>query len=614
MCGIMGYVGERQAAPIVLDGLSRLEYRGYDSAGLAVLQPSGAFATYKAVGKLTALQETLEGGVPPGVLGVGHTRWATHGAPNLSNAHPHLDCSGRIAVVQNGIVENYVALKSDLIERGHRFASQTDTEVIPHLIEEGVDGGLDLDDAVRQMLGFMSGAVALLVASERHPRTLVAVRNGNAGGLVIGLGRGEMLVASDLPALLPLTSSVVFMDAGEIAVVTAEDFRFTTIDGEPVEREPADVVQNPMTAVKGEYKHFMNKEIMDQPEALTDAIRGRVDLDASVIHLDEVKAISERMRAARRVILTGCGSSYHAALVGRHYFETLARLPVAVEIASELRYRDAVVGPDDLIVSLTQSGETADTLGAMEHLGGSTDLQVVITNVPGSQATRIATATMEMRAGLEMGVAATKTFTSSVVCLYLLALHLAAMRGTVTADDLAERLRDLARLPRLVREVLEDSGPVERLADRFVHSNHFLYLGRGPSYPIALEGALKLKEISYLHAEGFAAGEMKHGALALIDSEMPTFALAPTGELDDKMKSNIEEIKARSGVVLGLLTEGNQTLADRIDHALFLPPVPAPLLPIIATVPMQLFAYHMGLRRGADVDQPRNLAKSVTTE
>ena len=614
MCGIMGYVGDRQAAPIVLDGLSRLEYRGYDSAGLAVLRPSAAFVTRKAVGKLTALHAELEGGIPPGVLGLGHTRWATHGPPNLANAHPHLDCSGRVAVVQNGIVENYAALRNELVARGHQFMSQTDTEVIPHLIEEAVDAGLDLEAAVRRMLEVATGALALLVASERAPGEIVAVRNGNAGGLVIGLGRGEAFVASDLPALVPLTSRVVFLNAGEVAVVSADGIQLTTLHGVPVERSAVDVAQNPMMAAKGKFRHFMHKEIMDQPEALTDAIRGRVDLDAPLLHLEELDGIAHRLREVRRVILTGCGTSYHAALVGRRYFESMARLPVEVEIASELRYRNIPVGSNDLVVSITQSGETADTLGAMQRLGRQTDLQIAVTNVPGSQASRLAAATIEMRAGLEMGVAATKTFTSSIVCLYLLALHVGGLRETVAANDLAHRLQDLARLPGLVGSVLEDDGPIDRLAERFVRADHFLYLGRGWSYPIALEGALKLKEISYLHAEGYAAGEMKHGPIALIDAEMPTLVLAPAGGLNEKMANNIEEIKARNGVVIALLTEGDGALAGRVDHALFIPPVPEPLLSIVAAVPLQLFAYRMGLRRGADVDQPRNLAKSVTVE
>ena len=614
MCGIMGYVGERQAAPIVLEGLTRLEYRGYDSAGLAILQPTSEFATRKSVGNLASLRAELNGDLPGGCLGIGHTRWATHGPPSVSNAHPHLDCDGRVAVVQNGIIDNYASLKADLVSRGHRFQSQTDTEVLPHLIEEEISTGLELEDAVREALLRVSGALALLVASDLHPDVLVAARTGNAGGLVIGLGEGEMFVASDMPALVSLASEVAFMNSGEVAVIRSDTVLLTDMKGESIAMKPFSVGQNPMAVTKGDYKHFMIKEIMEQPKTLLDAIRGRVDLDGSALRLEELDGLAERMRSARRVILTACGTSYHAALVGRRYLEQVARIPVEVEISSELRYRDIVIGPEDLVISVTQSGETVDTLGAMEHLARATDLQVVITNVPGSQATRIAPATIEMRSGPEIGVASTKSFTSSIVCLYLLALRLGELRGALSPENLSKRLRDLAEMPRLVGSVLANAGQVERLADEFSIAKNFLFLGRGSTYPIALEGALKLKEISYIHAEGYPGGEMKHGPIALIDSEMPTLAIAPEGEHYTKMANNIEEIKARNGVVVGLLTEGDQALAERVDHTLFIPRVSTPLLPVVASVPVQLFSYYMGLKRGADVDQPRNLAKSVTVE
>ena len=614
MCGIMGYIGEREAAPIVLEGLARLEYRGYDSAGLAILQPTSEFATRKSVGNLASLRAELNGDLPGGYLGIGHTRWATHGPPSVSNAHPHLDCDGRVAVVQNGIIDNYASLKADLVSRGHRFQSQTDTEVLPHLIEEEISTGLELEDAVREALLRVSGALALLVASDLHSDVLVAARTGNAGGLVIGLGEGEMFVASDMPALVSLAPEVAFMNSGEVAVIRSDAVRLTDMKGESIAMKPFAVGQNPMAVTKGDHKHFMVKEIMEQPKTLLDAIRGRVDLDGSALRLEELDGLAERMRSARRVILTACGTSYHAALVGRRYLEQVARIPVEVEISSELRYRDIVIGPEDLVISVTQSGETVDTLGAMEHLARATDLQVVVTNVPGSQATRIAPATIEMRSGPEIGVASTKSFTSSIVCLYLLALRLGELRGSLSPESLAERLRDLAEMPRLVGSVLANTGQVERLADEFSIAKNFLFLGRGSTYPIALEGALKLKEISYIHAEGYPGGEMKHGPIALIDSEMPTLAIAPEGDHYTKMANNIEEIKARNGVVVGLLTEGDQALVERVDHTLFIPRVSAPLLPVVASVPVQLFSYYMGLKRGADVDQPRNLAKSVTVE
>ena len=614
MCGIVGYIGHRQAAAVVLEGLGRLEYRGYDSAGIAVLKPTGTFATYKAVGKLSALHTRLEEGLPAGGLGIGHTRWATHGPANLSNAHPHVDCTQRVTVVQNGIVENYASLKSELAARGHTFTSQTDTEVLPHLIEEALADGLDLGAAVDRMLGQARGALAVLVASEAFPDTVIAARNGNAGGLVIGVGDEETFVASDLPALVSFTDKAVFLASGEVATLKPGAVEIRTIAGDRVSRDPVDVSQNPMTAAKGEFKHFMLKEIMEQPEALTDVLRGRVDLESPALYLEELEGIVERLGRVRRVVLTGCGTSYHAALVGRRYFESLTRLPVEVEIGSELRYRDATLGPEDLVISLTQSGETADTLAAMEEAARQGALQIVVTNIPGSQATRIADATFEIRAGLEVGVAATKTFTSSIVCLHLLALHLGTLIRTLSVDDAAQHLRDLARLPQLVSLALERRQQVEDAVDHFLRMQSFLFLGRGLLYPIALEGALKLKEISYIHAEGYAAGEMKHGPIALIGREMPTVALAPEGALREKMASNVEEIKARSGTVIGLLTDGDDELGERVDHALFLPDMPPSLLPVVASVPLQLFAYYMGVERGADVDQPRNLAKSVTVE
>ena len=614
MCGIMGYVGHRQAGPIILEGLGHLEYRGYDSSGLAVLQPTNGFAIHKAVGKLEALHASLEGGLPPGVLAIGHTRWATHGQPSLPNAHPQLDCTQSIAVVHNGIVENYHTLKAELSSRGHRFTSQTDTEVLPHLMEEAMADGLDIEAAVRRVLEVAHGALAVLVASEQSPNVLVAAKTGNAGGLVIGFGDEEFFVASDFPALVPFTQRIVFMASHEIAVLTPQEVRFTNVAGEPVVRNPVEVSGNLMATAKGEYKHFMLKEIMEQPATLTDVLRGRVDLEAHALRLDELASVSNRLRAVRRVILTGCGTSYHAALVGRRYFESLTRLPVEVEIASELRFRDSVLGPEDLVISLTQSGETADTLAAMEQASRYNALQIVVTNISTSQATRLADATFDVRAGLEVGVAATKTFTCSITCLYLLALHIGTLRGTIPADEVARRLQEIALLPQFISITLDRRDQVERIANTFPRTEHFLYIGRGLLYPIALEGALKLKEISYLHSEGFAAGEMKHGPIALIDSGMPTMALAPADLLRDKMASNIEEIKARDGVIVGLLTDGDIELAARVTHAIFIPDVPPPLLPIVATVPLQLFAYYIGVKRGADVDQPRNLAKSVTVE
>ena len=455
MCGIMGYTGHRQAMPIVLDGLSRIEYRGYDSAGIAILGPSGVFGANKAVGKLDALRADIEGSYVSGTLGLGHTRWATHGAPSLANAHPHMDCTGRVSVVQNGIVENYSELAAQLVSRGHRFTSQTDTEVLPHLIEEQLDSGLDPVDAVKSILPGMRGALVFLVACAQEPETLIAVRTGNAGGLVIGVGDGETYAASDLPALVPLTRRAMPLNNGEIAVLRPEGAQVFTVDGEPVTRDYTEVTRDPLRAAKGMYKHFMLKEIMEQPQALTDALRGRVDLESGRLDPDYGAGLSERLAAAKRIILTGCGSSYHAALVGRHFFETVADVPVEAEVASEMRHRNARMGKGDVLIAITQSGETLDTLGALEFAAARGADCVAVTNALDSEAARIACETMDMRSGLEVSVASTKSFTSAILCLYLLAIDAAIGRGSLSESEASKYLLDLERLPGIVSETLE---------------------------------------------------------------------------------------------------------------------------------------------------------------
>ncbi|MBI4236441.1 MAG: glutamine--fructose-6-phosphate transaminase (isomerizing), partial [Chloroflexi bacterium] len=485
----MGYVGPREAAPLLLEGLSRLEYRGYDSAGIAVLGTGDVFTVRKAVGKLETLRAALEGGLPTGTLGLGHTRWATHGRVSEANAHPQMDCGQRTVVVHNGIVENYLALKEALQARGHRFVSQTDTEVLPHLIEEALAQGTDLAEAVRRALAQARGALVVLVANQDHPDRLIAARSGNAGGLVVGFRDDESFVASDLPALVPLTRRVAFLASGEMAVLTPRGVGFTTITGVPVAKASMNVSQDIVAAAKGGYKHFMLKEIMEQPEVLTDALRGRVDLETPSLAMEEIEALGDRLDHIQRVLLTGCGTSYHAALVARHYIEGLTRLPVEVDVASELRYRNAALGPDVLVVSIGQSGETADTLAAMEEAARRGAPQVTICNVMGSQATRVADVTVLMRAGPEVGVAATKTFAASLLTLYLLALHLGSRRRALSAEALSERLRELAELPGLVGRLLERAPSLEALAGRFFRRRNFLYLGRGALHPIALEGA-----------------------------------------------------------------------------------------------------------------------------
>jgi len=614
MCGIVGYVGGREAAPVLLEGLRRLEYRGYDSAGLAVLEEDGRLAVHKRAGKLEELARTIEGAWPRGNIGIGHTRWATHGRPTDANAHPVADCSGQVLVVHNGIIENYRPLKEALQQRGHRFRSETDTEVIAHLVEEGLGRGEPLPQATRQAVGLLQGANAVLVMARQWPQGLVAARLGNAGGVVVGLGQQECLVASDLPALLPYTRRVLFLAGGEMAEVTRQGACLSTLAGEPVARPPVEVPYDPLSVAKGPYKHFMLKEMMEQPECVLDSLRGRVDFEAMRVELEDVALPQEALSRLRRVVLVGMGTSYHAALVGRHYMEAIARLPAEAENASEFRYRDPLVGPETLVVAVTQSGETVDTLAAMEEARRKGALLATVCNVIGSQATRLADAVVYTRCGLEVGVCSTKTFTASLAVLYLLACYLAQARGARGQEALAGLLAPLARLPYLLGELTERAEEYERLAHRFYRYSNFLYLGRGVQFPIALEGALKLKEVSYIHAEGYPAGEMKHGPIALIDQDMPVVAIAVRDPLYDKMRNNLEQVKAREGRLIVLASQGDEELARLADHALSVPEAPPLLLPLLTAVPLQFFAYYIALRRGCDVDQPRNLAKTVTVE
>ncbi len=614
MCGIIGYTGDRPAAPLLLEGLQRLQYRGYDSAGLAVLGADGAIVIRKSVGKLAALTSSLRDGLPAGSLGIGHTRWATHGRPSNINAHPHQDCSGQVVVIHNGIVENCRALREALLAQGHTFLSETDTEVIPHLIEEHLNRGSSLEAAVGQAMLQMEGAHALVAFSRREPGKLVAARVGNAGGVVVGYGRGEMFLASDLPALLPHTQRVAFLADGEIAVLTPCGASYLTADGTAVAKEAQTVPYDPVSAARGNYKHFMLKEICEQPEAILDTIRGRVLFEPPRLVLEDVAIPRRRLRKIKRVVLVGMGTSLHAAMVGRHYIEQIARIPAEVDNASEFRYRGALLGPDTLLIAVGQSGETVDTLAAMNEARCQGAPQITVCNVVGSQATRIADGVVYTRCGLEVGVCSTKTFTAAIVALYLLACYLAQERGVVEGDGVRGLLDPLARLPSLVGRVTQRDEEYERLAHGFFRCDDFLYLGRGLHFPIAMEGALKLKEVSYIHAEGYAAGEMKHGPIALIDREMPVVAIAVRDGLYEKMMSNIEQVKARGGTVIALGSEGDEELARQADHVLYLPQASPLLMPVLTAIPLQFFAYHIAVRRGCDVDQPRNLAKTVTVE
>ncbi len=613
MCGIIGYVGEQEAAPVLIDGLRRLEYRGYDSVGIAILDGTGDLSVRKREGKLSGLAELLDEQWPRGKQGIGHTRWATHGRPSDVNAHPHSDCSGDIVVIHNGIVENHHEIKKRLAQAGHTFLSETDTEVIPHLLEENLKSGGDLHNALIQTVNALKGAHAILAFSKSEPGTIVAARVGNAGGVVIGYGDGENFIGSDLPALLPHTARLVFLDHGDTARVRKDSVEYCQM-GVATERRPEVVPLDPLAAAKGSYKHFMQKEIAEQPEGILDTIRGRALFGESRIELDEIGLSDAQIAAIRRVVLVGMGTSLHSAMIGRTYFEQIAKIPADFDNASEMRYRGPIMGPDTLVISVTQSGETVDTLAAMEEGKRQGCPQIAITNVPGSQASRVAEGSVYTRCGLEIGVASTKTYTASITALYMLACYLAQVRGTLNPEQIAGYLEPLARLPNLAGEVLKQEAHVEKLAHEFHRCRDFLFLGRGAQYPVAMEGALKLKEISYIHAEGYPAGEMKHGPIALIDHDMPVVALCPNDNLRDKMMSNIEQVKAREGTVIAVCSEGDDEIAEKADRVVSVPELSPLLLPVLTSIPLQLFSYHVAVRRGCDVDQPRNLAKTVTVE
>ena len=619
MCGIVGYVGPQPAAPIVLQGLRALEYRGYDSAGMAVMNGTAQIQVRRAAGKLNNLAEALAQSPVVGSTGGGHTRWATHGAPVERNAHPHSSPDGAFAVVQNGIVENYVVLRERLRKLGYTFTSDTDTEIIVHLVHYHYrNGGQgDLIGAVRRALLELQGPSAIVVLAQEHPGCLVAARLGNAGGVAVGLGDGEMFVASDIPAMVTHTRRVVFLDDGELALITREGATYSTLNGEPVQKPVVAIDWNPTAAEKGEYRHFMQKEIFEQGRSLTDTLRNRIDFDRNWVTLDTLGLSEEDARRLTKITIVACGTSYYAGLIGKYYLEQLVRVPVEVDYASEFRYRDPVVHADHLALAITQSGETVDTLAAIEEAQRHGAFTAAIVNALGSQAARVCNGVVYMQAGPEIGVASTKAFTASVTDLLLLAIHLGQLRGTLSAAKRAELTQALLTLPGLAGRLLEDAwrGNLYReLAEEFHRYHNFLYLGRGMQYPVAREGALKLKEISYIHAEGYPAGEMKHGPIALVDPNMPTVVLAPRDRVYDKMASQIEQVKARHGTVLAVGHDDDAYLRGKVDHILPVPRSHELLMPILSVMPLQVFAYEMAVRRGADVDQPRNLAKSVTVE
>jgi glucosamine--fructose-6-phosphate aminotransferase (isomerizing) len=616
MCGIIGYIGPKEVVPVLIDGLRRLEYRGYDSAGVAVVN-SGDVELRRSAGKLSRLEDVITLNPLSGSYGVGHTRWATHGRPTEENAHPHRDCSGRIVVVHNGIIENYLDLKQQLQREGHTFVTETDTEIVAHLVErEMKDDGLE--NAVRRALMLMRGLFALVLISADDPGKIVGVRNGPP--IVVGLGEKEFFVASDVPAILSHTRDVVFLGDEEMAVITANGVSFTDFFGRPVSTAIQRVLWDPIMAEKAGYKHFMLKEIFEQPTAVRETILGRVSADTGRVFLEEMALDDARLQTIERVTILACGTSWHAGLSGKFLIEALARIPVEVDYGSEYRYRQPIVAPNTLAVVITQSGETADSLAALREAKRRGAASVAICNVVGSMATRETDGTIYTHAGPEIGVASTKAFTSQLVALYLLGLRLAQVRGELSAEASKSHVDALLQLPLLLDETLKLAPRISEVAARFYGRTDFLYLGRGHNYPIALEGALKLKEISYIHAEGYPAGEMKHGPIALIDERMPIVAIAPDDAVFDKMVGNIQEAKARGGSVIALTTRGaaSSKLGTIIDPAhdfvIELPPAPDLLVPILTVVPLQLLAYDIAVRRGCDVDQPRNLAKSVTVE
>ena len=614
MCGIIGYAGRREAAPILLDGLANLENRGYDSAGIAVLSTGGAVAVRKASGKLESLVNSLNGSLPEGNVGIGHTRWATHGKASLSNAHPHLDCREEVMVVHNGIVENYAELRDELIAQGHVFASETDSEVLPHLVESFLSKGATAEEAVRRTALRLRGAQAVAAAFRSEPERVIAFRVRNAGGIAVGYGDGEMLLASDLPAIIPHTQRVAFLSAGEMVSVTADAAVYSTLEGAAVEKTPQVMPYDPVSVAKGGYSHFILKEIQEQPQATIATLRGRVSFDTWDVALDGLNLTDDDISSIDRVIFVAMGTSYHAAMIGRHMMEQLGGIRSEAENASEFRYRDPILDSRTLVVSVGQSGETADTLSAMEEAARKGARLITVCNSEGSGATRMAEGCLYLRCGPEIGVASTKTFTCSLEALYMLAAYVGKRRGHLSREALGVALQDLARLPDLLGGLVSRHEQPAALAELYHDKPHFLYLGRGPNYAVAMEGALKLKEMAYTHAEGCPAGEMKHGPIALVDDSMPIVAIAPNDGLRDKMLNSIFEVKARGGTVIAVATEGDEEMAGVADHVMYIPPLSPLLTCILASVPLQLLAYHIAVKRGCDVDQPRNLAKTVTVE
>ena len=612
MCGIVGYVGnEPRAQDLIVDGLRRLEYRGYDSAGVAVFDASGRISVRRAMGKLSNLEQVLRERPLEGSVGVGHTRWATHGKPSERNAHPHR--GGRVVVVHNGIMENYRELRAELEARGRQISSDTDTELIAHLIDERLEAGSDLVTAVRESTARVIGSYAFGVLSETDPEHIVAAKSGGSP-IVLGLGDKASFLASDIPAILPYTRQMVFLNDGEFAVLGRDGVQVLDTDGHPIDREPRAIQWDPVAAEKGGYERFMQKEIFEQPRAITDTIGTRVRDDLCDLDLDGIELSRERVEKISRVTLVACGTAWHACLTGKYMIEQLAGIPCEVDLASEFRYRGPILDPTSLVIPVSQSGETADTLAALRE-GRSKGARVLaVCNVRDATIARESHDVLYTHAGPEIGVASTKAFTTQIVALYLLAVKLGIVRGRLGRDDAARRVQDLLKLPRLVERTLALDEHVRQIAHRYMHAQDFLFLGRGIMVPIAFEGALKLKEISYIHAEAYAAGEMKHGPIALIDEKMPVVILATKSPVYDKVVSNLEQVRARDGMVIAIASEGDTSIAEKANDVVYVPDLGEFLTAVLATIPLQLLAYHVAMLKGTDVDQPRNLAKSVTVE
>lgn len=613
MCGIVGYIGPQDATPVILNGLKRLEYRGYDSAGLAILN-GDRIEVRRDAGKLSRLTDLVNGSPVSGAPGIGHTRWATHGAPSARNAHPHLGATGRVVVVHNGIVENFLELKEELTAEGTEFNSDTDTETIVHLVEHHQATGLDLTEAARKTFNQIQGAHGIVLLSADEPDKIVCARIGNAGGVVIGLGEDENFIASDIPAILEHTRKVIFLESRQMAVITRNDVRVETLDGVPVQPEIHSIAWDAVSAEKGEFRHFMQKEIHEQVRSLTDTLAGRVDFNTGRIRLPELNLTPDLAKRIDRIYITACGTAAYAGMVGKTLIEKIARIPVEVVIGSEFRYSDPIIDENTAVLAISQSGETADTLAAMEEgrKKGATLWSIV--NAIGSQAMRIADGYISMQTGPEIGVASTKAFSAPLVDQYMLAILLADMRGTLDEKTRRALVADLRLVPDLASRTLNTEPDIEKIALTLKDIHNCLYLGRGINMPIAYEGALKLKEISYIHAEGYPAGEMKHGPIALIDEDMPVLCLAPKDPWHEKMISQIQQAKARGGHVIAVATEGDQLVQDIADQVLWIPETPWMLSPVMTVIPLQILAYHIAAIRGLDVDQPRNLAKSVTVE